>query len=306
MTLTDAIGNATSLLHQYNVDAVKPTTEDTTEKKAKKQSTRSNRKYTVYDGDKVAYTSESSADEYSRRFFIRTYIQPSVIDRFLKTCPWVHYWAYCYHDKDLDDRGEAKTPHTHITLYTYSRKTASAIEKNFDRLDAQTRSEGAQPEKTHVEIMRDTTIAWRYLRHLDDPDKYQYPENERICNDKGWWLQYERTDGLNDSSNNSGLAMFMDRLNGATCLEMTQRYGKDWLYHQKHIDDCIRLHLTETQGNKAIPFDQNLLDLILKASNFSRQDIAIFNTILSYVQRTCREEYGSSIDFYFREDKENA
>lgn len=297
MTLTDTIGNATSLLNDFD----KETTESINESK---HTGIKKRKYAVYEDDKLSYTSESPCDATSRRFFIRTYIRPQVIDKFLKTCPWISKWSYCYHDKDKEPDGSLKVAHTHITLYTYSAKTASAIEKNFNRLDAQTRLEGAKPEKTHVEIMGNTTIAFRYLRHLDDPDKYQYTEEERISNDKEWWFKYERTDGLNDTSSNSGLAMFLDRLNGATVLEMTERYGRDWLFHQKQIDDNIRLHHAETCDNKSIPFDRNLLDLILNSSNFNRQDIAIFNTVLAYVQRNCIEHYGSPIDFYFKEDKE--
>ena len=276
--LTDKIGSAKSLLTTFH----------------------------SYEGDKLVSTSKNPSAETSRRFFLRTYIDPSVLDKFLKTCPWINKWAYCVHDKDLNEDGTPKTRHTHILLYTYSHKTASAIEKNFDRLDSETRAEGALAEKTHVEIMRSTVVAWRYLLHLDDADKHRYSDNERICNDVSWWITYERTDGLNDASNNVGLQMFNDRLNGATVLDMTTKYGKEWLYHQKQIDDNIRLHCNEVRYNATIPFDKQLLELILNSSNFNRQDIAIFNTVLAYVQRNCVETYGSPIDFYFREDKENA
>lgn len=308
MELVNKIGNAKSLLTEFDKDtsSTKDETANTPKMKLKRDP---KTRYNIYEDGKVVATTESSSAERTRRFFIRTYIDVKIIDKYLKTAPWVQYWGYCYHDKDVygsdsDKCGQPKTPHTHITLYTFSGKTSSAVQKIFDRLDAQTRKEGALPEKTEVEIMRDTCIAWRYLRHLDDPDKYQYPENERIANDKQWWFTYERTDGLNDSANNTGYQMFMERLNGATVQEMALKYGKEWLYHQKHIDDNIRLHLAETCDNKALPFDENLLSLILKSSNFSLKDIAIFKTILGYVQRTCKEEYGSPIDFYFREDKE--
>lgn len=302
MELTDKIGSVSSLLTELD----KVTQPDATVSNNKSKSKRGSccDKFYVYDGDMVVGTTKSPAQETTRRFFLRTYIDVAIIDKYLKTCPWVDKWAYCLHDKDKNEKGELKARHTHIALYTYDRKTSSAIQKKFDRLDAQTRKEGAQPEKTEVEIMRDTCTAWRYLRHLDNPEKFQYSECERIANDKSWWNKYERTDGMNDTSRNLGLAMFTDRLNGATVLEMTERYGKEWLYHQKHIDENIRLHLCENRSNKSIPFDRQLLDLILNSSNFSRQDIAIFNTILGFVQRDCIEHYGSPIDLYFREDKE--
>ena len=71
---------------------------------------------------------------YSRKFCLRTYISPDKIEIFLRTSPWISHWCYTTHDKDVDDDGNTKISHTHILLYTYSQKTASAIKKNFPLL----------------------------------------------------------------------------------------------------------------------------------------------------------------------------
>ena len=70
-----------------------------------------------------------------------------------------------------------------ILLYTYDRKTASAIKKKFDRYDEETRKEGEMPEATHAEICSSMVAQYRYQLHLDDKDKYQYPFKDRYCDD---------------------------------------------------------------------------------------------------------------------------
>lgn len=273
MELVDKIGNAKSLLENFSTES-------------------------------QPYKKPSNVT--SRRFFIRSYINPAILDSFLRTSAFIHHWSYCVHDKDVNDKGEPKTSHTHIALYTYSQKTSSAIEKIFNRLDVKTRIEGAQPEKTEVEIMADTTSAWRYLRHLDNPEKHQYTDSERVCDNGDWWSHYERTDGMNDSSDNRALAMFDDKLNGMNARDFYEKYGRDGMMNHARIKADVLTYRIETETAKGIPFDRQLLDVILSSSNFSRQDIAMFNTVLAYVQRSCTETYGSPIDFYFREDKENA
>ncbi len=310
MALSDKIGEATSLLNGYVMEKHTSNAQnpDNAPKTVDKPDTSGKRaigevKHFIYEDGKLVATSSNPKSETSRRFNVRTYIKPEVVDRFLKTAPWVHYWAYCHHDKDVYDDSSPKEPHTHILIYTYHQKTASAIGKIFERLDAQTRSEGAKPEKTHVEIMRDTTGSWRYLRHLDNPEKHQYSEDERVANMKEWWFRYERSDGLNDASNNRALAMFDDRRNGLNPHDFIERYGRDGLMFLNRIDDAIVKHRVETESNVNIPFDRSLLDLILNASNFSRQDIATFNAILNYVQKSCVESYGSALDIYLKEIK---
>lgn len=306
MHITDKIGEATALLNEVVMEkhGIKVETAEQSKKTARRVKST---KYNIYEDGKVVATTDDAKSERSRRFNIRTYISPETLHKFLRTCSWLQCWAYCVHDKDRDTDGNLKQKHTHVLLYTYSAKTASAIEKNFDRLDAQTRAENAKPESTHVEIMRDTTASWRYLIHADDPDKYQYPDSERIANDKSWWVKYECTDGLNDVANNTGLAMLEDRMSGMSTYDMTVKYGKEWLYHKKHIEDACYSVQVEQGKVDALPFDARLLNVMLDASGFRKEDVAIFKTILSYLQRECMATYNSTIDLYLKEDiKKNA
>ena len=119
MALSDKIGEATSLLNGYVME--KHTTNAQNPNNAPKTADKAHKAFKRGCGNGKGTT------ETTRRFNIRTYIKPDIVDRFLKTAPWVQYWAYCYHDKDVYEDGSSKEPHTHILLYTYHQKTSSAM-----------------------------------------------------------------------------------------------------------------------------------------------------------------------------------
>ena len=113
-----------------------------------------------------------SEEPRDRKFCLTSYIDYNSITHFLKRCEWVQHWAVCYHDSDLNDDGTPKRPHTHILLYTYNAKTASAIKKNFDRYSAEIyRGTDIEPQNTLTQICFDMPTQWRYLIHADDRDK---------------------------------------------------------------------------------------------------------------------------------------
>lgn len=87
----------------------------------------------------------------SRSFCITTYIERNALERFLKSSQWLRHWAYCEHDKDTDEKGNPKTSHIHVILYTYNSKTSSAVKKLFDRYSAQIYyGTGIEPQNTLV------------------------------------------------------------------------------------------------------------------------------------------------------------
>lgn len=74
------------------------------------------------------------------------------------------------HDKDLTDEGQIKKPHYHVIL-TYKHPTTLNNVLNFiESLNQNKRSEPIQ----------DLQGYYRYLSHLDDPDKAQYPESDIV------------------------------------------------------------------------------------------------------------------------------
>ena len=74
------------------------------------------------------------------------------------------------HDKDINPTGEEKKPHYHIIL-TYENPTTY---KNVLSFVSQFNCPTPQP----LESVRGY---YRYLTHKDNPEKYQYNENDIVC-----------------------------------------------------------------------------------------------------------------------------
>ena len=71
-------------------------------------------------------------------------------------------WAFCCHDTDFDDEGNHKKTHIHWVGAGDARTMASCAKIL------------GLPEHD-IEICRNSKLMVRYLLHLDDPDKCQYP-----------------------------------------------------------------------------------------------------------------------------------
>ena len=71
-------------------------------------------------------------------------------------------FAYILHDKDLGEDGELKKPHFHWV----GRRTPAPISTISNALGV---------PSNYIEHCKSFRASIRYLPHLDDPDKYQYP-----------------------------------------------------------------------------------------------------------------------------------
>lgn len=226
----------------------------------------------------------------TRRFALSTYIDESLLQGFLSCLSWVQHWAFCTHDKDVKKNGEPKGKHTHVLLYTYQCKTASAIKKNFDRFSREYYlSRGLEPQNTCVQICHDAPAKWRYLRHLDDPQKYQYSETDVFTDNLSYWNTLSRSNGLNDSSTNFGLAILDDYINGTDCYTMAQRYGKEWIYHIAHYQNAVRL-MTLEQNKKTFGGLADICQFALADSSYTEQQITLFFGMLGYIQNKMNED----------------
>lgn len=74
------------------------------------------------------------------------------------------------HDKDIDDTGSFKKPHYHVLLHFPSKKSIVQIYSIERSLGS-----SAPPEPVHS-----FESYFRYLIHVDDPDKYQYNKEDII------------------------------------------------------------------------------------------------------------------------------
>lgn len=71
------------------------------------------------------------------------------------------------HDKDNNPDGEQKKAHYHLLLYFEGKKSVEQVQELSDQLSG-----------VSVEIVLSLRGYARYLCHLDNPEKYQYPVEE--------------------------------------------------------------------------------------------------------------------------------
>lgn len=74
------------------------------------------------------------------------------------------------HDSDMDPTGEPKKPHYHVICQYDNTTTAKNVKENVCSL-----VNGTIPIK-----LESTRGMYRYHLHLDNPDKYQYDDRDRI------------------------------------------------------------------------------------------------------------------------------
>lgn len=78
-------------------------------------------------------------------------------------------WAFCLHDMDVNDEGELKKAHIHWVGAGDARTLASCAKI-------------LGLKENEIEICKNCKLMVRYLLHLDDPDKYQYPADDLDTN----------------------------------------------------------------------------------------------------------------------------
>lgn len=239
-----------------------------------------------------------------RKFCLTSYIDKDYLYQFLKRAEWVQHWALCTHNQDKNEDGTPKEVHTHIVLYTYNAKTASAVKKLFDRYSAEIYRD-SEPQNTLSQICFDMVTQWRYLIHADDKEKFQYSDADRYCDNYGYWHNLEVSAGLNDSAENIAFAMLQDFMSGMHPVEMTKKYGKDFLYHLSHLQKASyeiykRDGLTQNQGLDLREYSR----LCLENCPFNAEVINHFWVALDYILSQCQIDFNSQIEFYLTERNE--
>lgn len=149
----------------------------------------------------------------SRCWSLVLYDDPSVtFCSFLSLCS--HY-VYIFHDKDLNKQGLPKEPHYHLLCVLPNAKTLSAI-LSYHSTD------------TNVlgEPIRDKYKAYRYLRHLDNPDKFRYPYESLISDDLSYWDKLDPNIVTTDDGERV-LTMLEDILSHKPYRELVLLYGRD-------------------------------------------------------------------------------
>lgn len=235
-----------------------------------------------------------------RRFCITTYIDPEAVERFVRRSPWIQHFALCTHNRDYEADGKQKQLHTHVILYTFNAHSSSGIRKNFDVFSAEYYSKlKLEPQNTLVQDCHSVVSQFRYLRHLDDPDKTPYEESEVITDNAQYWKELCKTNGMNDGAVNTGLQMFDDICDGVSTREMILRYGKEYIYHARLFKECYVDHINEEK----LGCDESLLSrleyreyasALLQDSIFDEKTKNAFFNVLDYLDEQMKLSYSLS------------
>lgn len=92
------------------------------------------------------------------------------IDDFLETMRGVAKTYVVNHNRDFNDNGEAVEGHTHVFLIYETPRTTNGVSKIFG------------VEANFVEVIHNRVAFFRYLTHLDSPNKAKYEPNEVFTN----------------------------------------------------------------------------------------------------------------------------
>lgn len=93
--------------------------------------------------------------------------QQSAIDSIIRNCCYVGI----LHDRDTDVNGLLKKPHYHFIVRFKQARWSSAFAKELGIED-------------HIESTLSFERSVRYLVHMDNPEKYQYSQNDLICSEE--------------------------------------------------------------------------------------------------------------------------
>ena len=171
-----------------------------------------------------------------RELFLISYLPSSdiindILDKKIKN---IKSYAFIYHNKDiyindiLDDKnevihikGDLKIPHYHIYLRLKVSREPDEIKRWF--MPKELKDENGLPYNCLSQKVKSSVACIEYLTHKNEPEKYQYSENDIISYNIDSVLE-------NDAIDNS-IDIVEDMLSGFSTRELVKRYGRDFIYH---------------------------------------------------------------------------
>lgn len=162
-------------------------------------------------------------------------------------------YAFILHDHDLysddilsDDgetvlhkKGELKKPHFHLIVSFYNNCTLMACKRVFTTLN----------DNPRVISIGDMQLAYEYLIHKNDPDKYQYNKCDIVSDDINF---YEKLciNGCKEETDNKAEKIVMDLIAGVSTRIMVARYGRDFIIHRSQYAECADIIKNEDLRDK--------------------------------------------------------
>lgn len=139
-------------------------------------------------------------------------------EKLEKVCKqYCRHYALAVHNNDVLENGEKKPVHTHLLVVMKNACTLTAVRRRFT-IDG---------ENALAQPMGDKVSCYRYLTHMDNPEKFQY-DSSIVRSSGAYWLDEEQQC---DEKNEALLGM-LDELRGKHNLrEMVRKYGRDFVLH---------------------------------------------------------------------------
>lgn len=167
----------------------------------------------------------------------------------------IEHWTYALHDKDPDEKGGVKAPHTHVILKLYTSRSVGSVRNWFKALD-----DKGLPISTLGKACENIDEDTEYLTHKCFPgevgtinrafNKYIYPESIRNSDDPIYW-EGLMTAGRNDKHDISEAVLALN--NGEKNLhECVKEYGRDFIIHYNSIKTLLKDLDAETASGETI------------------------------------------------------
>lgn len=153
----------------------------------------------------------------------------------------VRAFAYVIHDRDiyLEDRldndgnvvtraGELERVHIQMCLVLFNGASVSAVRKLFSD----------SVNTAQVQVVTDMRSMFRYLTHKDNPEKFQYSDDDIRTNDIDYFRNLER---FGDKRNVDNIAecIINDLINHVSPRLMLHRYGRDYVIHREMYKSMV-------------------------------------------------------------------
>lgn len=167
----------------------------------------------------------------------------------------IEHWTYALHDKDPDDKGGVKAPHTHVILKLYTSRSVGSVRNWFKALD-----EKGQPISTLGKACENIDEDVEYLTHKCFSgevgtinkafNKYIYPETIRNSDSPIYWEGLMTAD-RNDKHDLSEAVLAL--INGEKNLhQCVKEYGRDFIIHYGSIKTLLKDLDGETASGETI------------------------------------------------------
>lgn len=136
-------------------------------------------------------------------------------------------YAYIYHNKDKNEDGSEKEPHTHILLSLVQSKTFAALKAYFERCSSQ--------NTRLIPITRSYIVdRYEYLTHKNNPEKYQYKDEEIVSNDIEYYKKQVSRGFIGTDENEEFIADLLAP--DINIRLMAIKYGRDFIrYYDKYM-----------------------------------------------------------------------